>query len=78
MSGKQTVDAYIASSPPEVRPILGAIRTTVARYAGPRGNLQFPLSEPIPLALIAKIVKARIKELRNAGKIKDVYPRRPN
>jgi uncharacterized protein YdhG (YjbR/CyaY superfamily) len=115
-----TVDAYIASSPPEVRPILEAIRTTVrkaaptceerisyrmpafflggvlvyfaafkkhiglyppvrdktlkplvARYAGPKGNLQFPLSEPIPLALIAKIVKARVKELRNAGKIKD-------
>ena len=33
----------------------------VARYAGPKGNLQFPLSEPIPHALIAKIVRARVK-----------------
>jgi uncharacterized protein YdhG (YjbR/CyaY superfamily) len=54
-----------------------SLKPLVARYAGPRGNLQFPLSEPIPLALIAKIVKARIKELRNAGKIKD-QPQRPH
>ena len=112
----KSVDAYIASAPPAVRPILEAIRTTVrnaapaaeerisygmpayflggvlvyfaafkkhigfyppirdrslrllvARYAGPKGNLQFPLSEPIPHALIAKIVQARVKE---RGKIK--------
>jgi uncharacterized protein YdhG (YjbR/CyaY superfamily) len=107
----QSVDSYIESSPPEVRPLLEAIRTTVrkaapsaeerisygmpayflggvlvyfaafknhigfypppksgslralaARYAGPKGNLKFPLSEPIPHALIGKIVKARILE----------------
>jgi uncharacterized protein YdhG (YjbR/CyaY superfamily) len=34
---------------------------------GPKGNLQFPLSEPIPHALIAKIVKVRVKE---QGKVK--------
>lgn len=33
----------------------------VAPYAGPKGNLQFPLDEPIPYALITKIVKARLK-----------------
>jgi uncharacterized protein YdhG (YjbR/CyaY superfamily) len=119
MSVPQTIDAYIASSPPEVRPILEAIRSTVrraaptaeerisyrmpafflggvlvyfaafkshiglyppvrdkslkplvARYAGPKGNLQFPLAERIPLSLISKIVKARIKELRTAEKTK--------
>jgi len=118
MDAPKSVDAYIASSPPEVRPILEAIRTTVrnaapsaeerisyrmpayflggvlvyfaahkkhvgfyppirdkslrllvARYAGPKGNLQFPLSEPIPYALITKIVEARIKE---RGKVKRV------
>lgn len=42
------------------------------KYAGPKGNLQFPLSEPIPHALIAKVVKARIKEnlARRAAKAK--------
>ena len=111
MSTPKSVDAYIASSRPEVRPILNKIRATVrkaaptaeerisyrmpayflgevlvyfaafqkhigfyppirdstlrrltARYAGPKGNLRFPLDEPIPHALIAKIVKARVKE----------------
>jgi uncharacterized protein YdhG (YjbR/CyaY superfamily) len=30
-------------------------------YAGPKGNLQFPLDEPIPYALIEKIVRANVK-----------------
>lgn len=41
-----------------------ALRPQLARYAGPKGNLQFPLTEPIPYPLITKIVKARIKENR--------------
>jgi uncharacterized protein YdhG (YjbR/CyaY superfamily) len=120
MSVPQSVDAYIASSPPEVQPILEAIRTTVrkaaptaeerisyrmpayflggvlvyfaafkkhiglyppvhdkslkplvSRYMGPKGNLQFPLSGPIPHGLITRIVKARIKERRKAERVKD-------
>ena len=43
-----------------------ALRSLLGRYSGPRGNLQFPLSKPIPHILIAKIVKARIKERRSA------------
>jgi uncharacterized protein YdhG (YjbR/CyaY superfamily) len=119
MTAPRNIDAYIASSPPEVQPILKAIRATVrkaapaaeerisyrmpaffqggvliyfaafkkhiglyppvrdrtlkplvARYAGPKGNLQFPLSRPIPLSLIGKIVKARVKELRKAAEDK--------
>jgi uncharacterized protein YdhG (YjbR/CyaY superfamily) len=33
----------------------------VARYAGPKGNLQLPLDEPMPLALISEIVSARLQ-----------------
>ena len=33
-----------------------------ARYAGPKGNLQFPLDEPIPYDLIERIVKLRVKQ----------------
>lgn len=39
-----------------------ALKEKAARYAGPKGNLQFPLDEPMPHALIGKIVKARIAE----------------
>ena len=44
------------------------------KYAGPKGNLQFPLSDPMPHALIAKVVKTRITEsqARKATKAKPV------
>ncbi len=40
------------------------LRAQCARYAGPKCNLQFPLDEPVPLALIEKIVAARLAENR--------------
>jgi uncharacterized protein YdhG (YjbR/CyaY superfamily) len=45
-------------------PIAGdpAIEKAVASYAGPKGNLQFPLDEPIPYRLIERIVKLRVKQ----------------
>jgi len=110
----KTIDEYIATCSPEVRPILEKIRATVkkaapdatekicyrmptftmegnlvhfaafkshigfyppvrgdaalmkdiARYAGPKGNLRFPLDEQIPYGLITRIVKARVQENR--------------
>jgi uncharacterized protein YdhG (YjbR/CyaY superfamily) len=35
---------------------------TLGRYRGPKGNLKFPLDEPIPLNLITRIVKLRLKQ----------------
>ena len=45
-------------------PISGdkALEKLVAHYAGPKGNLQFPLDEPIPYKLIERIVKLRVKQ----------------
>lgn len=34
----------------------------VSRYAGEKGNLQFPLDQPIPYGLIERIVKLRVKQ----------------
>lgn len=39
-----------------------ALEKAVARYAGPKGNLQFPLDEPIPYDLIERIVELRVKQ----------------
>ena len=44
------------------------LKRAVSSYAGPKGNLKFPLDEPIPYALIARIVKARVKENRERSK----------
>lgn len=41
-----------------------ALAKEAARYAGPKGNLQFPLKEPMPLDLIARIVRARVTSNR--------------
>ena len=45
-------------------PITGdkGVEKAIARYAGPKGNLQFPLDEPMPLALIERIVRLRVKQ----------------
>ena len=45
-------------------PISGnkTLEKAIARYAGPKGNLQFPLDEPIPYELIEKLVKLRVKQ----------------
>lgn len=44
----------------------------VKSYAGEKGNLRFPLDEPIPYALIARIVKQRVKWNQQAAKAKVV------
>jgi uncharacterized protein YdhG (YjbR/CyaY superfamily) len=47
-------------------PVTGddALEKATAVYAGPKGNLRFPLDEPIPYALITRIVKLRVKQDR--------------
>lgn len=39
-----------------------AIEKAIAPYAGPKGNLQFPLDQPIPYKLIERIVTLRLKQ----------------
>jgi uncharacterized protein YdhG (YjbR/CyaY superfamily) len=38
------------------------LEAAVAKYAGPKGNLRFPLDQPIPYTLIARIVRLRVKQ----------------
>src|SRR3954451_5483420 len=47
-------------------PVKGDAKLTndLAKYAGEKGNLQFPLDEPIPYALIKRIVTLRVKQNR--------------
>jgi len=39
-----------------------ALMKQLKPYAGPKGNLKFPLNKPIPYALIRKIVRLRVKQ----------------
>lgn len=48
-----------------------ALERAVAPYAGEKGNLRFPLDQPIPHALIERIVRLRVQQ--NLAKV----PARP-
>ena len=39
-----------------------ALAKAVAKYAGPKGNLQFPLDQALPLELIGRIVRDKVKQ----------------
>ncbi len=64
---KTHVSFFPASSPMEVF-------KEVAQYQTGKGTLQFPLTEPMPLPLVRKIVKFRVKEnLERKNKIHPKY-----
>jgi uncharacterized protein YdhG (YjbR/CyaY superfamily) len=41
-----------------------ALEKALANYRGEKGNLRFPLDEPMPYPLIRRVVRARLKALR--------------
>jgi uncharacterized protein YdhG (YjbR/CyaY superfamily) len=47
-----------------------AFQKELSGYKSGKGSVQFPLDQPMPLALIAKIVKFRIKEMAEKAKLK--------
>ena len=53
---KNHIGFYPSSSPIEI------FKKELAKYKTSKGAIQFPLDKPLPLALITKIVKLRIKQ----------------
>jgi len=51
------------------------LEAAVSRYAGEKGNLRFPLDQPIPYGLIGRIVKLRVRQ--NLAKAAVKRSRRP-
>lgn len=44
------------------------LEAAAARYAGEKGNLRFPLDEPMPYALIGRLTKLRVRQEGLTGK----------
>lgn len=42
-----------------------ALETAVRRYAGAKGNLRFPYKEALPLALVSRIVRLKVRQDRD-------------
>ena len=49
-----------------------AFEKSIAKYAGGKGTVKFPLDEPLPLKLIRQIVKYRIADNLQNEKLKSV------
>ena len=49
---------------------LEAFKKELSKYKGSKGAVQFPLDQPMPLALITRIVKYRVKENQEKAKAK--------
>jgi uncharacterized protein YdhG (YjbR/CyaY superfamily) len=47
-----------------------AFKKELSVFEGAKGSVQFPIDKPLPLKLIAKIVKFRVKENVERGKAK--------
>jgi uncharacterized protein YdhG (YjbR/CyaY superfamily) len=54
----------------------GEFKQELAKYAGGKGTIQIPHDEPLPLELIARIVKFRVEKTaaKAAGKIRKRKP----
>ena len=42
-----------------------AFKKELAAYAGSKGTIKFPIDKPVPLGLISRIVKYRVKDNRD-------------
>ena len=53
-----------------------SLEKALSPYAGPKGNLKFPLDQPIPYDLIKRIVLLRVKQDRSRAEAKKGKKRR--
>lgn len=44
-------------------PVPNAFRKESSAYAGPKGNLRFPMDQPVPWGLVKRIIEYRVKEI---------------
>ena len=67
--------SHIGVYPPVQDPDLAA---ELARYSGPKGNLQFPLNEPMPYALIARVARSLAQQYATVAKYPDKHKVSPD
>jgi uncharacterized protein YdhG (YjbR/CyaY superfamily) len=70
-----SVDEYIAAQPKHVQVVLSdalvaAFKGALTPYRVSKGTLRFPLSEPVPAKLIARIAKFQAREVARRARVK--------
>lgn len=61
---------------PATQLVLAAFQDELAPYEISKGTIRFPLSQPVPLKLIERIVKFRAKEVAAREKAKTAKPKK--
>ena len=61
---------------PATARLVEAFREDLAPYKISKGTIRFPLSEPVPAKLIARLAKFRAKEVAERAKAKAAQPRK--
>jgi uncharacterized protein YdhG (YjbR/CyaY superfamily) len=61
---------------PATAPVVAAFKNALAPYRLSKGTIRFPLSEPVPVKLIAGIAKLRAKETVARAKAKRAAPKK--
>jgi uncharacterized protein YdhG (YjbR/CyaY superfamily) len=68
LDGRPLIYAAAWKEHTSLYPLTGAVRRALgdqlARYAHSKGTIRFPLNKALPIALVKKIVKTRVTELR--------------
>ena len=61
---------------PVTAPLVAALGDAAARYEKSTGTIRFPLDEPVPVRLIARIAKLRAQETAERAAAKRARPRK--
>jgi uncharacterized protein YdhG (YjbR/CyaY superfamily) len=61
---------------PATGPLVTAFKNDIARYEVGKGTIRFPLSEPVPVKLIAAVAKFRAKEVAGRAQAKAAAPKK--
>jgi uncharacterized protein YdhG (YjbR/CyaY superfamily) len=63
---------------PATGSLVAALHSELAPYEVVKGTIRFPLSQPVPVRLIGRIVKFRAKEVAAREKAKPAAPKKPD
>jgi uncharacterized protein YdhG (YjbR/CyaY superfamily) len=69
--GKQHYSLY-----PATRQVVAAFKDDLAPYEVNKGTIRFPLSQPVPARLIARIAQFRAMEVAQGQKLKEAAPKK--
>ena len=60
----------MSAAPSATGPLVEAFKDDLARYEVSKGTIRFPLSQPVPVKLIARLARFRAQEIQARARTK--------